>query len=445
MALLGMTAVKRIFDDVLALAKADDTHVTLEATDGALTRFARNVIHQNVSEVETTLQVRAVLGKRVGSASTNDLSSAGIARAVERAELIARLSPENLEWPGLPDPKPIPSIDAFDPVAAWATPEYRARAVLDIFRLAHEQKLTASGAYSTSSGESAVANSRGIFAYHPYTGAELTLVVEGESGSGYAHAASWRLDRVDTEALGREAVTRALDSRAPRRIAPGEYPVVLEPYAVLALVEALAQAGMGALAVQEGRSWMNGRMGRATLSPALSIWDDGLDRAGHPMPFDCEGVPKQRVSIVHQGVPTAPVYDTLTAAREPGRVSTGHAQPFEEDWDGPAPGNLVLATGDSTVQELIAQTERGLYVTRLWYTNLVSEHDCAVTGTTRDGVWWIERGELAYAVQNLRLSQRLVTALADIRGVGKDRHTVRGLYGVHRLPAMALGACRFIG
>jgi len=126
-------------------------------------------------------------------------------------------------------------------------------------------------------------------------------------------------------------------------------------------------------------------------------------------------------------------------------VSTGHAQPFEEDWDGPAPGNLVLATGDSTVQELIAQTERGLYVTRLWYTNLVSEHDCAVTGTTRDGVWWIERGELAYAVQNLRLSQRLVTALADIRGVGKDRRTVRGLYGVHRLPAMALGACRFIG
>jgi PmbA protein len=445
MTLLGMTGFKHVFDGVLALSTADETHMTLEASDSALTRFARNVIHQNVSEVEATLQVRVVFGKRVGSASTNDLSSEGIARTVERAEMIARLQPANPEWPGLPDPKPVPTVDAFDPVAAWATPEYRARAVLDIFRQAHEHKLAASGAFSTASGELAVANSRGVFAYHPYTDVELTLVLEGESGSGYAHAASWRLDRVDTEALAREAVTRALGSHAPRRIPPGEYPVVLEPYAMLALVEALAQAGMGALAVQEGRSWMNGRIGHVALSPALSIWDDGLDRAGNPVPFDCEGVPKQRVDIVRQGVPTAPVYDTLTAAREPGRVSTGHAQPFEEDWDGPAPGNLALAAGDATVEELIARTECGLYVTRFWYTNLISEHDCAITGTTRDGVWWIEHGELAYPVQNLRFSQRLVAALKDARGFGRELRSVRGLYGVHRLPAMSLGAFRFIG
>jgi PmbA protein len=317
--------------------------------------------------------------------------------------------------------------------------------VREICRMAREKNLAASGAFSTESGEFAVANSRGILAYHPYTDVELTLVMEGESGSGYAHAASWRLDRVDTEALGREAVERALRSRAPRRITPGEYPVVLEPYAMLALVEALAQAGMGALAVQEERSWMNGRIGQPILSPAVSIWDDGLDRAGDPMPFDYEGVPKQRVDIVRQGVPTAPVYDTLTAARELGRVSTGHAQPFEEDWDGPAPGNLTWAAGDSTVEELIAGVERGLYVTRFWYTNLISEHDCAITGTTRDGAWWIERGGLAYPVQNLRFSQRLVNALRDVRGVGKELRTVRGLYGAHRLPATSLGAFHFIG
>jgi PmbA protein len=197
MTMLGMTGVKSILDRVLALSTADETHVTLEATDGALTRFARNVIHQNVSEVEATLQVRAVFSNRVGSASTNDLSPDGIARTVERAERIARLQPENPEWPGLPDPRPIPSVDAFDPVAAWATPEYRARAVREICRMAQENKLAASGAFSTESGEFAVANSRGILAYHPYTDVELTLVMEGESGSGYAHAASWRLDRVD--------------------------------------------------------------------------------------------------------------------------------------------------------------------------------------------------------------------------------------------------------
>ncbi|MGQ0602411.1 MAG: metallopeptidase TldD-related protein, partial [Anaerolineales bacterium] len=182
------------------------------------------------------------------------------------------------------------------------------------------------------------------------------------------------------------------------------------------------------------------------MAASLSITDDALNAAGFPRAFDCEGMPKQPVSIVRAGVPLTPVYDRATAARESGRASTGHAQPYDdEDWDGPAPENLVIAPGEQTVEDLINLVERGLYISRFWYVRQTSSHNAAATGTTRDGVWWIERGELAYPVRNLRFDQELVTALRHVRGVGRDLHTLSGFYGVHRVPALALDSFRFIG
>jgi predicted Zn-dependent protease len=264
--------------------------------------------------------------------------------------------------------------------------------------------------------------------------------------SAFGQAAGWRLGQIDVDGLTASTVRRAQAAREPRTAPAGEWPVVLEPYAVVALLEALAEAGMGALAVQEERSWMNGRQGQRCWSPGLTILDDAYDAGGRPQAFDCEGVAKQRVPIVVQGVPLSPVYDRYTASREPGKASTGHAQRYDtDDWDGPVPENLALAPGEQTVDEMIAGVERGLYVTRLWYVNLVSPHDCTVTGTTRDGVWWIEDGALAYPVENLRFDQSLVEALAAVRGLGRERRTLAGFFGgTHRVPAMALESFRFI-
>lgn len=443
--MLGERRARHLLETALALSPADETEASLTAVDESLTRFANNAIHQNVAETDAVLQVRAAFGKRVGTSATNDFSAGALARAVEMACEIARHQPENPEFPGLPEARPIPTVHSFDDAAAVASPEARALAVGGICHAARAAHSVAAGAYSTSSIEFAVANSRGVWAYHPSTSVDLTLAVACGGGTGYAHGTSWRLDRVDTESLGADAIQRAIAARSPRRVKPGEYTVVLEPYAVADIVESLASEGMGALAVQEGRSWMNGRMGKPALSPLLSIWDDGLDPDGEPQPFDCEGVPKQRVDIVRAGVPTAPVYDTHTAAREPGRVSTGHAQPVDEDWDGPMPGNLHVAPGDSSVKDMIRTTTRGLYVTRFWYTNVVSEHDCVLTGMTRDGTFLIERGEIAGPVYNLRFTQALVPALKNVVALGKESRPIGGYYGSHRLPAVKLEGFRFTG
>lgn len=443
--MLGLTRIRQIVHRALAHSTASQTEAVFTATDSALTRFANNAIHQNVAESDVTLEIRAAFGRRIGTAIANDISDAGIRRVVEQACEAGRRQPENPEFPGLPEPCPIPEAPAWDEAVAGASPELRARAAGVICGHAARAGLAVAGALSTGATEFAVANSNGVFAYHPATEVELTLVAQSDAGSGYAHGAGWRLAQVDTEALCLEAVERALLIREPRPLPAGEYPAVLDVYAVLDILEALAESGMGALAVQEGRSWMNGRQGRELLSPLISIWDDGLDTEGCPTAFDCEGVPKRRVDIVRAGTPQSPVYDTHTAAREIGRRSTGHAQPYQDnDWDGPMPENLHLGAGDLTLPEMIGRMDRGLYLTRFHYTNLVSERDCGLTGTTRDGAWWVEGGEIAYPVETLRFDQKIIPALRGVRAVGKDLRTLGGSYGTHRVPALALDSFRFI-
>ncbi len=451
--LIEAEPARRLLETVLSLSPADETEAVLDSSQTALTRFAHNVIHQNVSERDASLEVRAVFGRRVGSASTNDLSAGGLERVVAEACKLARHATEDKNWPGLTSETEsglddYEAADAYDPKVAAMRPDARAQTVAGICDTARAEGLLASGAFSTGAGTLALLNSKGLFAHEPATEVDLSFVVEQPEAraSAFGHATGWRLEQMEAEALARSTVGRAVASRDPRPAVPGEYPVVLESYAVASLLEALSEAGMGALALQEERSWMNGRLGQRCLSPLVTIVDDALDPDGVPQVFDCEGVAKRRVPIVTEGVPLSPVYDRLTASREPGRHSTGHAQPYDdEDWDGPLPENLALEPGRAALDDLIAGVERGLYITRFWYVNLLSPHDCTVTGTTRDGVWWIEGGKLAHPVENLRFDQSLVEALAGVRGVGRARRTVAGYFGgTYRVPAVALDRFRFI-
>lgn len=226
--------------------------------------------------------------------------------------------------------------------------------------------------------------------------------------------------------------------------------IVTEPYVTDDLVSMLANIGMGATAVQEERSWMNDRMGRQAMSPLVSIWDDGIDASGYPMPFDYEGVPKQRVNIVEKGVVRSPLYDTYTARKE-GKQSTGHALPLMlAKWGfGPSPFNLFMAGGESTIEEMIKSTRRGLYIATFWYTRPMHPRDAVVTGMTRDGVFMIENGEIAYPVKNLRFTQSYVDALANVEMVSHETRLIinefDGINFASRVPALKISAFNFTG
>jgi PmbA protein len=446
---IGHTNTEVLLKRVLSLSSADETEAVLLGLDEQLTRFANNGIHQHVAETNHHLVVRAVVGRRVGVATTNNLTDPGLERAVEAAIAAAKLRPEDPDVPGLPDPISVPEVTCFDEHTAGCTPVERAQAVQAVCQRASEARCVASGAFRTGVQEWAVANSHGLFAYQPTTSAAMTTVVMTEDSSGFATGASWKVTDVDVAALGEEAIEKALRSRNPQPLEAGVYPVVLEPYAALDILGTLSFAA-GANAVQEGRSWMNGRQGERLMSPLISIWDDGCDPAGWPLPFDFEGVPRQRVDIVLEGVVGDAVYDRARAARE-GKPSTGHALPAANPlnpWlnnarSGPIPLHDSMAAGDSTVEAMIAGTDRGLYVTRFWYTRTVHPRDAVITGMTRDGTFLIEHGELTTPVRNLRFTQSYVEALAGTESVGQETRRTWSNPGISSAPALKLAAFNF--
>ncbi len=417
--MLGESRLAEIAQRVLREAKADQTEVMVAGTDSHLTRFAVNTIHQNVSETDVTVRVRSILGRKTGVASGNELSEAGLRKLVRSAETVAGFQEENPELGSLPGPKPAKKVDAFVERTAEYAPVERARGVEKILAMSRKNHLDAAGAFSTEAYETHISNSLGVSAYHRGTVASIVTVIMGADSSGYATAASIDVANLDPESVGRIAVDKALSSKSPTPIEPGEYTVILEEAAVGDMLFFLGWMGLGALSVQEGRSFMNGKFGERITGDKVTIWDDGADPHGLPLPFDFEGVPKQKVTLIEKGVAKNVVYDSFTAGREKGKVSTGHSLPAPNT-AGPIPLNLFMAPGTATKEEMLASTKRGIWVTRFHYTNILHPVQTILTGMTRDGTYLIEDGKIVRPLRNLRFTQSILEAFSNIEALGKN-------------------------
>ena len=441
--MLGVEKFRSIADEILSRSAADQTEVLVIGGDSALTRFANSTIHQNVVARDLEVRVRAVVGQRVGVAVSNDLSSDSLTHLAKRAEQVARRQPDDPDFPGLPRPSAIASVKAFRSETAECSPQRRARMVAAVCDVATERGLLASGALTTESTEVGVANSHGLFAHDASTRANLLAVVMEDDGSGYAERTSPSVEAIDAEGVGIEAVDKAVRSRGAVSLEPGDYPVVLEEYATGDLLSYLAYMGFGALAYQEGHSFLRGKLDQRIVDERLSVWDDGHDPRGLPSAFDFEGVPKQRVDLIEQGVARGVVHDSKTAARE-GRDSTGHALPAPNTF-GPFPSHLAMAPGDTPKEDLAQGIERGLWVTRFHYVNPLQSDRAVLTGMTRDGTFLIERGEVTRPVKNLRFTQSVTDAWSDVRAVGREIKLIDGWGGGLLVPAMSLNSFSFTG
>jgi predicted Zn-dependent protease len=451
--MIGEKRIQEIAQRVLAASKADETEVIFFGLEERLTRFANNIIHQNVSEVDAAVVVRAVVGQCAGVATTNDLSDAGLERVAETALVACQFEPQPVDpdFPGLPEPVEVEPVAAFDEATAAYSPADRARDVEPVCRRAKEAGCIASGAFRTAAQEIAVVNSHGLFAYHPVTLADLTTVVMTEDGAGYAADAAWQVGKVDVPALGQKAIDWALRGRNPQTIEPGTYPVVLSPHAVVDIVSFVSRLA-GGMMVAEGRSWMPGREGEQLVSPLVSIWDDGRDLESWPLPLDFEGMPRRRVDIVRKGIVGGPVTDRRWAAKM-GKAPTGHALPPTHPFSpwlstgtyGPMPLHAAMGPGEATVEEMIASTKRGLYVNRFHYTRTVHPREVVITGMTRDGLFLIEDGEITTPVKNLRFTQSYIEALRNVEMVGHEVRREHTGLSVVRAPALKVSAFNFTG
>ncbi len=422
MALRDRDAVEALAREVLRrVPDGTDAEVIVDETDSALTRYALNAIHQNVAERGLRLRLRLVRDGRVGVAELRGESEDVADRLVRAAEDARRLAPARNDLPPLPD-RDVARPDkggsaAWSDSTAEATPELRADAIAVVTRAASAKGLQAFGALETTAQQVAVVNTRGVSRHARSTVARLTAVARGTDGAGYADRCAAAADRLDPEAVAAEVVDTALRNQQAQPVEPGDYEVVLAPYAVAEMLEYLSWMGFSALAKQEERSFM--RPGERMMSESVTLRDDAADPRGLPFPFDWEGVTAQPVTFVDNGVCRDFVYDSPTAMVD-GVRTTGHALP-QPNTDGPVATHLVMEPGELTPDQLVANVRRGLYVTRFWYVREVHPLRTIITGMTREGTFQIDEGRLTRPVRDLRFTQSIVGALASVRGISRER------------------------
>jgi predicted Zn-dependent protease len=441
---IGPDEVRRVAEAALDLPGADGVEVLLMHEWGGLTRFANSSIHQSTWREDTGVRVRVVTEGRIGVAASNAFTPEGARTAAASALEMAQVVAPDQAFPGLAPKADVPGKEGYDEATASVTPERRAEGVAGLIGCV-DSGFRAAGAFETSAMEIAVANSLGQFCYSPFTQASVSTVVSGgEGGAGTAEATAGRTEDVDPEAVGRTAFTKARDSQSPRDLPPGKYEVVLEPLATSTLAMFLAFLGFGGRSLAEGRSPLTGKEGQQVCSPSVTMVDDALSTSSLGPPFDFEGTPKQRVSLIEDGVFVGGVHDRRSAKQAGGGTrSTGHALPPPNP-EGPFPLSLALEPGEASLEELIAGTKRGLLVTRFHYTNIVHPMETTITGMTRDGTWLIENGEVAHPVKNLRFTQSILGALSDVRAIGKETVLASEFFfAATRVPALALGSFNF--
>jgi predicted Zn-dependent protease len=416
--------LERTLDECRGLDRAE---LRLEISGEALSRFANNGIQQNLSQQDALLHVTIVERGRLGLAQTNRLDAAGVGAVVESARRVAALQDPAKDLLPLVGSCPTPERDVLDAeTAAWG-PEEKAQGLAATFELARAEGFEASGILTNAWTQLAIANSEGLRCHYQSSRARFSTTFHGTDASGWTEGQARSFRGLDIEALSREACRIAQAAKAPQPAQPGPWTVILPPAAVADLVMFLNWLGFGAQDDLAGTSPLAGKAGQRLFSPLFSVTDD----AGHPLadglPFDYDGLERQRVPLVEQGVFKGTVHDRVTA-KQAGTVSTGHALPRPNP-HGPFPGNLIVAPGQSSLDELVAGTERGLFVTHLHYTNVQDRNEMLLTGMTRDGLFLIENGKISHPVRNMRFTESLFHAFSNVEAVTRDQALHGGFFG----------------
>ena len=436
--MLNQSQAGDIFDRIKKLSTADEVEVLFSGGKFALTRFANNTIHQNVAEENHIVSVRTVFGGRTARAFTNKFDDESLRQVVRSSESLAKVQHPD------PDLLPVPnSVEAAGsaggganatyttpsrhfPQTAEITPELRAEGVKRIVGVAERHGLTTAGVFSSAESLDGIFNSRGLVDWHTQTSAEVSITMLGADSSGWQKANSPDVANINPLALAEIAARKAVESAHPREIPAGKYTVILEPAAVLDVVGFMFWDYSG-MAILDQRSFLSGRIGTKIFGDNVTIWDD----VAHPLqagcPFDGEGVKRQRVALVENGVVKRVVYARATAERmkhseyrdKVGPIApTGHGFALPNEM-GEMPQNIVFApVGDpQTADQMIASTERGILVTRLWYIREVDPYEKILTGMTRDGTFYVENGREQCGVRNFRLNESLIHMLSNVEAM----------------------------
>ncbi len=410
--MLTQEEFKSIIARVLKSAKADETEVSLSSRTTSNIRFARNSPSTSGQSTDTVVTVQSTFGTRTGSARTNQIDDDSLRTAVRTAEELARLAPEDAEFMPALGPQQYPESNAWVEETAKSKSELLASAADECIRSARDKGLVAAGFFRVDAESEALGNSAGLFAYHRSTIASISETVRTPDGggSGWVSRAANDIKDINFKEVASIAVQKALASRNPKRIEPGKYTTILEPSCSAEMVRSLLFS-MDARNADEGRSYFSRKGGGTKLGEKIfpenvTIVSDPSDRRVPGAPWGKDGIPQKRVEWIDRGV-----VKNLRVSRFWAKKQGVTPVAF--------PPNMLMTGGKGSLQDLIETTKQGLLVTSFWYIRSVDPQTLMLTGLTRDGVFWIEDGAIAYPVMNFRWNESPAAVLQNIESMSQ--------------------------
>ena len=400
----------KICEDVLAHAKtagAEDAIVSLRGSGQSHARFADNRITTSGRADDLQITATVWVGKRRGTSIGNDPAGAALKQLADEAVQIARVSPVHREYLPTIGPHTYPEHRGYSAATANIDLAARAKTLSGVLATCRTAKVTGAGFHTASETATAEATANGNRRYFRSTGVEFSVTARAAdgTGSGYFSSDHFDVSKLNAQSVVDQAVNKAIKSRQPKPIEPGVYPVILEAQAVADLVGSLA-GSLDARSNDEGRGAFSAKDGKTKLGEQL--FDEKVNFYSDPMhadlpaaPSTSEGVPATRLSLIKNGVLENLAYPRFWA---------------QEKKKDPTPGpvNYILESSQppTSMDDMIKGMERGLLITRFWYVRQIDGRSIMLTGLTRDGLWWIEKGRISHPVTNLRFNQSVLAMLA---------------------------------
>jgi len=403
---------------------AEEFEISLVSTAGEYLRFGNNELGQSQFAKSRTLSVRVASGRKQARTTTSRLDESFVRKTVEKAVAQLRTSPEDPDYLSMLGHQTYQTVNRYHSRTMEESAETKAGYVGKAIELAKKNKLLASGVLGTSMDEGLILNTAGLESYYRGTGGNFSLTMDADNGNqtGFALSTFADISELDPEKLSETTLERAKLNRAQSEVSPGKFDVVVDPYAwseMLFFFIVSASAGFspdfGMRQYKEGRSYLSGRLGEKILGENVSLDDDVY----HPLqvgpPFDGEGYPKSKLSLVENGVLQSLASSRISAHRYKDAHPTGHELPLPNPL-GESPVNLVIRGKglSKTTEELVGELDKGLLITRLWYIREVEPRTKTLTGMTRDGTFLVESGEVKRPVRNLRFNQSLLELLSHV-------------------------------
>jgi predicted Zn-dependent protease len=425
------------FNRAIKVSSADQTELVCESEEFYLTRFAENKIHQNMGRSDSSIWCRAVLGKRIGVARSNDASIEGVKRLIAIASDIAENQSEDPNFESLVGSPGEAKSNGFYEKTLQFPASARADSVADIVDRARSKDLSCAGTYQTSATSLAVINSLGTSRFAKNSEYRFTLTASAESGrSGWAQTAGRDIEKFDFKSVSQRALDKAAFPGEPIALESGQYTVILEPDAVANFLLFLAFLGFGGKTLYQHRSFMSGKIGEKIAGDNITITEDPFHPAIEYLPFDYEGISKRKVTIIDKGVASEGVYNSYYANLA-GTKSTGHALAPDNSY-GPYPKAMTLAGGEHDIEEMIKSVSSGIYITRFWYLNFLNPMKTMVTGYTRDGTFLIENGEISRPVVDMRVQQSMLDAFSNAEMISQQRRLIPQYGALMLVPFMKI-------